>query len=70
MPKCCEDAIGDENAIEEFENFGYAQLTDEETLLQHFQNLKKLESCDPLSAAYRVGTAVIIPYNLRRREYA
>jgi len=61
---------GAENSVEEFFNFRDAQLTDGETLLKHFEDLYRLESCDPLSAAYRIGTEVIIPYNFGGRQNA
>ena len=79
MPKCCEDKFGNgvefigggEYAIEEFSNFGdVTDLTDEKELLAHFQDLKRLESCDPLAPIYRIGLNPIIPYNFGGRAYA
>lgn len=63
-------ADGRENFAEEFLNFRDESLTDETNLLNHFEDLKRLESCDPLASAYRVGTSVIIPYNIGGRQNA
>ena len=72
MNKCFEDIISEQEiAFDEVRFFPEtSMLTSGEDLLNHFENLSKLESCDPLSSAYRVGTSVIIQYNVGGREYA
>ncbi len=70
-PSWCNDTSEDSNVLEEVVNFpDTSKLTDETTLLNHFEDLKRLESCDPLASAYRVGTSVIIPYNVGGRQNA
>jgi hypothetical protein len=63
-------ADGRDNFAEEFLNFRDESLTDEATLLKHLKSIRALESCDPLSPIYRIGTTTITPYNFWGRQNA
>lgn len=65
MSKCCDDFFNEQElAFDEVRYFPEtSMLTNGEDLQKHFEDLYRLESCDPLASAYRVGFTPIIKYN-------
>lgn len=65
MSKCCDDVLNEQElALDEVRYFPEtSMLTNGEDLSKHFEDLSRLESCDPLAPIYRIGFNFITKYN-------